>query len=439
MQRSSLAVLLLASIAPIHGAFAQQAPQPTLTQPGTRSTLTATIAERLEFDSNYRLDDPSPGDTFFADTTFALDYLQETELRQLGLGFDVGARALWEADEDFGWEVASPSGAYLTFNDEGPYLAFDADLEISSRQVTYTDDIIDSGGEDLPDDLSELEGDTRETRYDADIGVVLGPDAPSSLELRFIGSKWEYSDDEDDDQTPRQTAEGQGFWTVQVSPVLSAGLFGSYLHYTADNAAETEVNVAEGDVGLVYDPSDVLQVAAAVGYADRTREDFGDETQSDSGITVRGNANYILPDFTVDAEGRFTTAAPDPQFSFNLRTAYTLARSQIIGRVFNRYTGASTGGSDELRVTGASLGFVQDLNTVSRVSLDLSYAHQTNLDDDDDPDIDRADLTASYIHDLTEAVTAEIGYGYRTRVEDPQDAQSHRLFLVLGRTFETGL
>jgi hypothetical protein len=438
MRRSSLAALLLASAAPIPEALAQQAPQPTLVQQEPQSSLTATIAERFEFDSNYRLDDPSLGDTFFADTTFALDYLQETEARQIGLGFDIGLRALWEADESFATEVASPSGGYLTFADEGPHLAFDADLEVRTREVSYTDDIIDTGGDIGTDDLTQLEGDTREIRYDADIGVTLGPDAPSSYGLRFIGSQIEYSDDESD-PTPRQTAEGQGFWTVQVNPVLAAGLFGSYLRYTADNDADTEVNVAEGDIGVVYEPSDVLQITAGVGYADRTREDFGEETQSDSGPTVRGNVNYILPDFTINADGRFTTAAPDPRFSFNLRSTYGLARSQIVGRVFNRYAGAATGGSDEIRITGAALGVVRDLNTVSRISLDLSYAHQKNVDNEDDPDIDRADLTASYLYDLTEMVTAEVGYGYRTRIEDPEDAESHRLFLVIGRTFETGL
>ena len=36
-------------------------------------------------------------------------------------------------------------------------------------------------------------------------------------------------------------------------------------------------------------------------------------------------------------------------------------------------------------------------------------------------------------------VTAEVGYNYQTRDEDPVNADSHRVFLVIGRTFETGL
>ena len=36
-------------------------------------------------------------------------------------------------------------------------------------------------------------------------------------------------------------------------------------------------------------------------------------------------------------------------------------------------------------------------------------------------------------------MTAEVGYNYQTRDEDPIDTDSHRVFLVLGKTFETGL
>lgn len=427
MRRLSLAALLLASTIPIQGVFAQEEPQ---------SFLTATISQRFEYDSNFRLDDPSVGDTFFTDTTFALDYVQETETRQLGLGFDAGLRALWEADESFEFVPASPSGAYLEFVDEGRFLAFDADLRIRSRQILGDDDIGEIGDDALPDDLTELDGDTREIRYDADIGVVLGPDAPSSYGLRFIGSRIDYNNDESN-QNPRQTLEGEAFWALRVNPVLSAGLFGNYLYYSAENDADTEIRVAEGDAGIIYEPSDVLRVTAGLGYADRERKDNDEVTDSDAGPTIRGNVNYILPDFTVNADGRFTTAAPDPRFSFNLRTTYGLARGQIIGQVFNRFTGTAQG-SDEARITGVSLGVVRDINAISSLRVDLGYAHQENLDDDDDPDIDRTNITARYIRELTETVTAEVGYGFRTRSEDPDDAQSHRVFMEIGRAFETG-
>ena len=62
-----------------------------------------------------------------------------------------------------------------------------------------------------------------------------------------------------------------------------------------------------------------------------------------------------------------------------------------------------------------------------------------NLDDPDDPDIDRTDLTLSYGYDFTPAITGEVGYTFRNRIEDPEDADSHRVYFVIGREFVTGL
>jgi hypothetical protein len=48
-------------------------------------------------------------------------------------------------------------------------------------------------------------------------------------------------------------------------------------------------------------------------------------------------------------------------------------------------------------------------------------------------------VTLTYSYDLTETVTADIGYGFRSRIEDPTSAESNRVFFAIGRTFETGL
>ena len=50
---------------------------------------------------------------------------------------------------------------------------------------------------------------------------------------------------------------------------------------------------------------------------------------------------------------------------------------------------------------------------------------------------DRVTATATYSYDLTEVVSADIGYRFRSRREDPTDAQSNAVFFQIGRTFET--
>ena len=201
------------------------------------------------------------------------------------------------------------------------------------------------------------------------------------------------------------------------------------------------MRIAEAEAGLVYEPSETLRIRGGIGYADRTRDQtiggVRDQTEHDTGPTVRGDFRYILPEWTLLGEARYTTAAPSPRLSGVVRAVYTLPRGVVTGRVFQRYTGGQ--GGSEVRLTGAGIGLTHDINNVSRLDLDASYAVQVDEDDPDEPNIDRTDLTASYIYDVTQTVSAELGYGYRRRVEDPEDADSHRLFVVIGKTFETGL
>ena len=52
------------------------------------------------------------------------------------------------------------------------------------------------------------------------------------------------------------------------------------------------------------------------------------------------------------------------------------------------------------------------------------------------PDINRTNITATS-HDLTDTVSADIGYIYSTLSQDPDDAQSNAVFFQIGRTFQT--
>lgn len=446
MQRASLAVLALAGSAAIPFALAQVAAaqeQDPIDPEAQQSTITATISQSIETDSNYGLDDDLPGQTNLADTRLGFQLDRSSDTQRFSLGFDTGITALWEADEDYDTEVASPSTAFFTILNEGPNTTFDADVSARIREVDFDDPLtqFEGDGEVVPDTLEELEGETREERYDANIGFAIGTNSPSTYSFRFIGSSIDYSDSTDDaDLVPRTTLEGQGQWALRLTPVLSSAIFGAYTYYDGDDDDETEVRIIEGDAGFIYEPNDILELQAGIGYADREREELvdGDRevTESDSGPVVRGEFRYLLPFMTLQGDIRWTTAAPDSRTAFTLRGNYQLARGRLVGRVFNRQTGGQ--GGDEQRVTGAGIGIIRDINEVSRVGLDLNYAYQENLDDEDDPDITRTDVEATYAYDLTETVSAELGYRYRTREEGDTDADSHRVSLVFAKTFQSG-
>ena len=55
----------------------------------------------------------------------------------------------------------------------------------------------------------------------------------------------------------------------------------------------------------------------------------------------------------------------------------------------------------------------------------------------DEPDIDRLNFTAVYSYALTEVVSANLGYRFRTRDEGDEDADINAVFFEIGRSFAT--
>jgi hypothetical protein len=450
VRRASLALLTLAGVAVAAAAAAQQRrpfpPRPLGPAALEQPTLSFSVSQSLEADTNYDLVNDPGGTTYYGETRFTADYLRDTGTQRLGFGIDTGLRGIDQPEEDFEWIAASPSLAYLGYRGEGIDSLVDAELVARSRvvdSIQALDVIVDPDVDPLdPDPLDQFRIDAREYRYDANLGFTLGTSSPSTWGLRLLATSYDY-DQESRSLTPRTTLNPQANWVLQLNPVLSGALFGGYYYYNADNDAETEIRVAEADAGLIYAPSEVLRLGFGLGYADRREEEtdtFGvrEETEHETGPVVRADLRYVLPDFTVAGNVRWTTAAAeDNRFSGVVSASYFLPRGRLFGQIYQRAVGSSAG--NQVKVTGAKIGLEHEINTVSRIGLDLAYATQIDLDETDEPDITRTDLTASYEYDITAVVSAEVGYQYQTREEDPIDADSHRVYLLLGRAFETGL
>jgi hypothetical protein len=446
VRRVSLAALL-AGAAAASAAAQQRQPFPPRPLPAAAveaAPLSFTLSQSLEAATNYELVDDPAGNTYYGETRAAVDWLRDTETSRFALGLDTGLRGVDHPDDDFEWVAASPSLAYLDYRGEGVDTLFDVGLTARSRIVDSTTTVLIEGDPtdpDIPDTLDQVRLDAREYRYDADVGFTGGTTSPSTWGVRLLANTYDY-DETASNLTPRTTVNPQANWRLQLTPVFSGVLFGGYYYYNADNVTETEIRVAETDAGVIYEPSDVLRLGFGLGYADRRREEtragVREEVEHETGPVLRGDLRYVLPDLTLAGTLRWTTAAAeDNRFSGSLGGFYTLPRGLVTGRIYQRAVGDSTG--NEVRVTGATIGLEREINTASRIGLDFGWATQVSLEDDDEPDITRTDFVVSYAYDLTAAVTAEVGYNYETRDEDPVNADNHRVFLVLGRTFETGL
>lgn len=405
---------------------------------GNASILTATVSQSIEANTNYRLDTDSPGTSYYGDTRLALDLLQRTETRTFGAGIDTGFRPLWEAGQDFDVVAASPSTAYLTYDQEGPDTAFDSMFRFRSSEVDDDFLLFDA---DNPALTIEGIGTARQNRFDGNVGFVLGTNDPSSYEFRLRGTSVDYSDVEPNvDVTPRTATSAEVTWNLDVGPVLSTVVSASYDYDTSDDGLDTEVRTASFDAGLAYERSETFRVRGGIGYADREREQDRSvtnptrTTERNTGPLVRGDMRYITSNVTFLANAVYSTAAPQDRLTGNLTAIYRLPRGQVAGQVFQNYSNG--GGGDDQRITGAGIGVTRDINTVSSVGVNAAWAEQVNLEGDAD-DITRATFTARYTHEITEAVTAQVGYSYRTRDQNGA-ADSNEVFLVVGRSFVTG-
>ena len=413
-------------------------PEPVLPE-GPASTLVATVSQSIEANTNYRLDQDSPGTSYYGDTRLALDLLKETDTQTFATGIDTGFRPLWEAGEDFDIVAASPSTAYLTYDQEGPDTAFDSTFRLRSSEVD--DDIITLDPENpVPTPLDGI-GTARQTRIDGNIGFQLGTNDPSSYEFRLRGTAIDYSDVEEGvDVTPRTATSAEATWNLDVTPVLSTVVSAGYDYDTSDDNLGTQVRTASVDAGLAYERSETFRVRGGIGYADREREqnvsftNTNRTTERNTGPLVRADARYITENVTFLVNAEYTTAAPQNRLIGNLSAIYRLPRGQIAGQVFQNYSNG--GGGDDERITGAGVGLTRDINTVSSIGLNAAWAEQVDLDGSQD-DIKRMTLTARYTREITEAVSAQVGYSYRSRDQDGS-ADSNEVFLVLGRSFVSG-
>ena len=300
--RRAAAVLTLAATALV-------APLPegggriALAQPLSGATIEASISQRFEADSNYELDPDPAGTSFFSDTRFGFDMTSGTETRTFRLGFDVGMRALWEADEDFEFTYANPGIGFARYEQEWADATFDSYLRLAQRRLSVQSPLDVPGFETPPtlppDDLTEFDG--TERRFDTGFDLALRTDAPSSYRLGFDYTNFDYTDipaGDAESTAPRYQYTATALWTLRFAPVLSSAVLAEYDYGKADNALENEISVSSLDVGLIYEPSEVLQIATGLGYADRTRNNTIDgetvEIEHDRGPEARAGFVYDL-------------------------------------------------------------------------------------------------------------------------------------------------
>ena len=453
MRRLPLAALGPVGAAAVAAAAVTASVQGAAAQVVSESILTTTLSQSFAADSNYNLDVNSPGTSYYGDTRLGLGLVRATDTRSLRFFLDTGLRAIDQPDEDFQFILASPSVARVAFNQAFANNAFDIDASARSqridRQTIDESAFFDDQGAPipvLPQDVPLITNNTYEQRYDLNTGFVTGTQSPSTFTFRLRASDITYNGDSPEDFTPRTAAEPTVLWRLRLNPLIAAVATAGYRYENADNSQDSEINTTEFDLGVNYTPREAVSVTVGAGYADRKERTTTDgirSTETNTGITLRALATYATEDLNFAFNTRYTTAAPSSRFSGNFQMAYDLPRGALTARLFQNY-GLGSDGTDR-RVTGGGVGYTHAFNSVSGMLLNVDASSSASANDpatDTTTSGDRTqvDFTAQYNRALTRKVSAALGYQLTQRYEtDPGDATSHRVFVRLGRSFETGL
>ncbi len=252
---------------------------------------------------------------------------------------------------------------------------------------------------------------------------------------------------------------------LKLSPVTSLRFNAGHIHYTADDAPQTDRTTTDYSIGLVQDINPVLLLDARIGVTEVETDTITGTTTRDgiSGAatltqTLGNGTVFAGIDSTVNQNGTHTSFRFGRSLQLPLGTlsaalgatqspsgnTYVIAalaydrqlRSSNIAVSLNR--GVSTNNVDEdVLDTRLSVAYGYEINNNSRLDFAVNWGRSESAGIGNAPTIERTSLRAAYSHDLTQdwALSGGVLLRYRSDSSAPGDAQSNSVFLTLDRTF----
>lgn len=433
MTRALVTGLLLAGAAPALQAQAQG---------GGETILSATVSQRFEAATNLDLDIDDPGLSYFTESRLALALGRATPSQALSLRFDTGLRAIWPAEDDFEFTLASPSTASAQYSTDWVNGGIFTEFRVRQSRVDFLETldfgqvIVDDIPILVPDDLVRNERDTIERRYDGAIMFDFGRDSPSSYRVSLRGAAFTFSDD-DESLVERQEGRAEGTWRLRLSPVLSTEVEAIFRLTDLDDDEETTIRETDIVAGVILQPSERLSLSFGAGIGQRVQretESGSRETVEDNtGLTLRAGLEYEVEE-RLGIEADLLLSGAGDRTRGDLRAVYDLPRGNLSAFVTQDFAGSSRG--DLVRVTRAGLGYGTQLDALTNLTLSADYGIQSDSGVDANEDIHRADFTAAVSRTLARDVFATLGYRFRYFNEE-ESATSNAVFVTVGRSFET--
>lgn len=424
--------------------------------------LTLDLVTSLEADNNADLDPVSPGTTVTLAEILTFGVLSETQTQSLSFTASGALEAEnrpGDGDTSFGFEDPS---VQLSYSREGANAAFGVSAFYRSTDVSDSISTEDLIAEDLIVDRGSLK------TYGADIEFQYGIDSPIELTFSAGTSVREYTDTTDPDLIDSTRDEYGVSADIRLSPVTVATL-----------SAEVEM---QDESGPGSTDRDETRYSAALSHELRRGLTLtGDLSFSDTEITesgVRSNEDAVLAGAVVRQELvngavtggiSFENRSDDPdRLSLNFGREMDLPDGSLAaGLTLVKFDGSdlhvlanlsytkelprgalnvaltqsvtSDSDDEDVLLSTLAIGYEQAINSYSSINLTMDVSRSEDASDGPVTGRTRADLTASYSHELTADWDLNVGYRRRQFDETGGDkAESDAVFLTLSRGIAFG-
>ncbi len=452
-------------------------PRPTLGRVSERGpgglTLAFGVGLTLRAEDNPQLRAESKDGETVLVTELSFGVLSQTRVQRLALDIDADLAASSDPDEGDDTLALENPRLGFAYEREGARARVGAALryrrvDLDEARLLDLDTLID----DLPqeDDLV-ISGGTR-SDLDAEIEIVTGLGRPLGFELELRAEQRGYADAGDPDLTDRDIYEAEGALRLDATPLLTTRL--TFGLSDLDDASGEERRTRALGVSAVYAATARTTLTAVLGGSrvealrgiDLDDDGTDDELRASETSGAVGSLGLVfdMPSGTIAAEieseieegGRRDTLrvarAFEPLAGVDLSASVGVSReegedTELVADIayvqelargalrasLERRAGTSADGND-ITATTASLGLLQEISRVSRVTLDLDFAQVASASEGD-VDESQSELRLAYIRALTPDWSLATGYELTRRTEGSDDATSNAVFVTLGRGF----
>ena len=458
-----LAGLCLAAALP---APAQQGAGPEAGGP----VLTFGISTTASATDNYNLDPNRAEDTALFDTRLSVGYRHTRPNDVLRLDAAGLLRAETPPGVDNSFDNRSLS---LGYDRQGANaaLSFGASYRLTSVNARDPFDVDRDPEEDPIDETDLIRDRGDEQTLGARVRLETGLTAPLGLTLTGRYRDRSFTDTTDPDLFDSERLSLSATTRLTLDPVTEARLVLSLDDYSADDTPQTDRRTTRASLGLsrALSRTDTIDLSLGVSRIE-TEETIGigigsiRRSETETGGIGRFAFTRELPrgtigtSFAVNESENGQTATwlvsrdlPLPRGSLALSVGATRdvadelqpSGSLSLTRETPRGTLSAalsqdvrtSDRSNELRTTRASLGYTHEINALSQIGLSASFVEIARSGGPALNDTSRANLRATYSHQITRDWQLSSGYEYRINEEETVGtATSNRIFLTLQRS-----